>query len=206
MAVYPGGTQLDAFIDNYFDFYALDRAGFGFSLSGGYQLVPGLYVSGSLLYSLDRMRGSGYEIAFHQPALLAGLRWYPMPGKRFLQLGLEAGPAWLLFDNNIAFPGYENRGALGVGVNLSAACDFNAAFTGPHWQLCANLLYSYINGGSVLNPGISVKIAYKHSKKPPTEQEANFNEMSLAAGIVVPLIAVVSTWIGFSLIPPRDRS
>jgi hypothetical protein len=205
ISTYPWGSTVDHFIANYRNFYALDRFGYGFSVGGGYQIVQGLYVSGTLIYTLDWIHGSGYEFNFHQPALLAGLRWYPLRGKRYLQLGLEAGPAWLVFENNIAHPGYEDQSAIGLGVNLSAALDFNTGFTGPHWMLWANILYSYINGGSVVTPSIAVKMAYKHSKNVPAEEDLHIDEMSLAAGIVVPLITAVATLITIDLIPSMAK-
>jgi len=164
--------------------------------------MSGLNVVGTFIYTRDMIRGFGHNINILSPSLLAGVRWYPLESRRFLQLGLDLGPSWLVFQSNI--PGISDRSAVGLGVNTTVAIDFNHRLNGSHFLFGVNVLYSYINGGSVITPGVFTRIVFKRTRN--AGDDFNFGDASTAAGIVWPLFGAVATWIGFNMLPSSNRS
>ena len=193
------GTKMDEFIADCSKIYSLNRSVLGANVTSGYGIIPGLYIVGNFLYSRDLIRGFGYEINLRSTSLLAGVRWYPFKSNRFLQLGLEAGPSWLSLKNNIGIP--DNTG-LGIGINSLVGIDFKSSFDSPPFQFCINFLYSNINGGSKITPGISVKIGYR---KINYEEYFNTSDASVSAGIFYPVLCLVTAWIGYNMIPSNER-
>ena len=194
---------MDKFIDNYFDFYGLNRVVFGANVTSGYRIINGLYIVGTLIYTRDMIRGFGYQIDLRSPALLAGVRWYPLESHRFLQIGFDLGPSWLIFQNNI--PGISDNSGIGLGINTTAAIDFNHNYDAPPFLFGGNVLYSYINGGSVITPGIFAKIVYKRTKNAGGE-DFNIGDASTAAGIIWPIFGAIAAWIAYNMIPSSGRS
>jgi hypothetical protein len=170
----------------------------GATIASGYRVTDGLYVVGSFVYTRDMMRGYGININFYSPSLLAGVRWYPTRNHKFLQFGLDIGPTWLLFRNNI--PGIRNQTGIGVGINGTVAMDFNSSLNGPHWQLCGNIFYSNINGGSTVTPGITVKICYKRTKN-MGDDDFDPSEAVAASAVIWPSLLSLATLITFSMMP-----
>ena len=193
------GTKMDEFIKDCSELFSLNRSIFGANIASGYGIIPGLYIVGTFIYTRDMIRGFGYEINLRSSSLLAGVRWYPLKSKRFLQLGLDAGPSWLALKNNI---GLSDNTGLGIGINATVAIDFKSTFDTPPFQFCSNLHYSYINGGSAITPGISVKIGYR---KINYDEFFDASDASVSAGIIYPVICLVAAWIGYNMIPSSDR-
>jgi hypothetical protein len=194
---------MDKFIDNYFNFFGLNRVVFGANVTSGYRIISGLYIVGTIIYTRDMIRGFGYQIDLHSPALLAGVRWYPLESHRFLQIGFDLCPSWLIFQNNI--PGISDNSGIGLGINTTVAIDFNHNLNGPHFLFGGNVLYSYINGGSAITPGIFAKIVYKRTKNTGGE-DFNIGDASIAAGIIWPIFGAIAAWIAYNMIPSSDRS
>ncbi|MDR0656679.1 MAG: hypothetical protein LBG22_10230 [Treponema sp.] len=126
-----------------------------------------------------------------------------MKSKKYLQLGMEAGPSWLILESDI--PHVSNETGLGLGINAIVAMDFNPVSNGPHFQLCGDMMYAHINGGSEITAGIFLKVAYKKAKK-ILDSDDDIDTLSLAAGIVLPVLTAIGTWIGYNMIPSSDRS
>jgi len=197
------GQPMDKFIDNYFSFYGLNRVVFGATVTSGYRIINGLYIVGTVIYTRDIIRGFGYQINLRSPALLAGVRWYPLKSHRFFQIGFDLGPSWLFFQNNI--PGISDNSGIGLGINTTVAIDFHHNYDAPPFLFGGNVLYSYINGGSVITPGIFAKIIYKKTKNAGGE-DFDTGDASIAAGIIWPVFGVIATWIAYNMIPSSGRS
>jgi hypothetical protein len=196
-------TPMDDFIDNYFDFYSLNRIVFGLNVTSGYRIINGLYVVGTVILTRDMIWGFSYDTNIDASALLAGVRWYPLKSSRFLQFGFDLGPSWLSVESEV--PNISRTPAIGLGINITAAIDFKNTRDEFPLLLGGNFLYSYIKGGSVITPGIFAKFVYKRTKN-IGDEDFNTNDASTATGIIVPIICLIATWIGYNMIPPSQRS
>jgi hypothetical protein len=195
-------TPMDDFIDNYFDFYGLNRVAWGLNVTSGYRIINGLYVVGTFIYTQDMIWGFSHDINIHAPALLAGVRYYPLKSHRFLQIGFDLGPSWLSVESEV--PNISKSPAIGLGINGTMAIDFNYTRDEFPWLFGFNFLYSYINGGSVITPGIFAKFVYKRIKN-IEDEDFDINDASIAAGIW-PVMCFIATFIGYNMIPSSKRS
>jgi hypothetical protein len=201
------GREMDKLIDNYFDFYGLNRVVFGGNVTSGYRIINGLYVVGTFIYTRDMIWGFSYDTDIHAPALLAGVRWYPLESHRFLQIGFDLGPSWLSVESKV--PNISRSPAIGLGINTTWAIDFKNTRDEFPLLLGWNFLYSYIKGdskgGSVFTPGIFAKFVYKRTKN-IEDEDFDINDASIAAGIIWPVMCFIATWIVYNMIPSSNRS
>jgi hypothetical protein len=194
------GTSIDRLIDTYIDSLGFSRRTAGGSVSLGYGLTPGLFCTGSFLLVSDAISGFGNRMHFSSRFAFFGLRWYPLDSHKYLQLGLEAGPEWLVFKTDI--DGVQDRSLRGAAINSMIGLDLASTLNGPSLLFSGNIMYAYINGGAEISAGLLLKVAFKRTK---WAERYNETEMGYAAGIVIPVLVAFGTWLGYTRIPSHGE-
>jgi hypothetical protein len=127
-------------------------------LTIGWALTQNVYLVGTMAgvgdgYFDSQMKQSQLSVAMYG----IGVRYYPLPNKKYLQLGLDFGPSLMgIVDNNET-----SYSDLGFSARFSAAYDFDSTMTGftgiPGGALMMNIIESDVS----LSYTIFFKLAFK---------------------------------------------
>ncbi|MDR0707193.1 MAG: hypothetical protein LBF60_04870 [Treponema sp.] len=127
-------------------------------LTIGWALMQNMYLVGTIpavgdAYFDADMNQSQISVAMYG----IGARYYPLPSKKYLQLGLDAGLSArsILSNNKEGDPGY------GFSGRLSAAYDFDSTMTGITALLGGALMMNALEGDASLSYALFFKLAFK---------------------------------------------
>ncbi|MCL2557259.1 MAG: hypothetical protein FWE09_02145 [Treponema sp.] len=145
---------------------ALDQAGFeSFTVSlgatFGYAITQDIYAVGSLALFLKGMDRGSENIDLTTTLLGVGLRYYPLPSMRVLQLGGDLGLARIVITTNLPDVPPLSGSDFGFGLMLSAAIDFAASMTGPSFLLGSDFMLAFVQSETVVGFSIFAKFALR---------------------------------------------
>ena len=120
---------LDLLEDNDFD-----RTTLGLDLVIGGAVLPNLYVVGSVSGFADRLDNDDENLQLNTYLFGVGVRYYPLPSKKHLQLGADVGLANMVLDTSFDEVG-DYTSDNGTGLKLSVAWDFDSTLRGPAFML-----------------------------------------------------------------------
>ncbi len=126
------GDELDDALDLLED-NDFDRTTLSLDLTAGGAVLPNLYVVGSISGFADRFDDGDEDLQLNTYLFGVGLRYYPLPSKKHLQLGLDAGLAKIVATSS--FDDDDITSDTGSGFKLSVAWDFDSTLKGPAFML-----------------------------------------------------------------------
>ncbi|MDR1216587.1 MAG: hypothetical protein LBK25_07895 [Treponema sp.] len=132
-------------------------------LTIGWALMQDLYLVGTIsgigdIY-VDTQNNMIPMIAIETYGI--GARYYPLPSKKYLQLGLDLGLSQMsiLYDQNNQY--ITENSDVGFSGKLSAACDFDTTMTGFTALLGGALTMNIIENDTSLSYALFFKVAFK---------------------------------------------
>jgi hypothetical protein len=138
----------------------LDRLTMSLDISVGLAALQNLYIVGAIMGFGDRLyKGSDY-LQMNTYLFGPGIRFYPLPSMKHIQLGADFGLGRIVLDSNVSGTGAVSSSP-GFGTKISAAYDFDSTTTGPALLLGGNLLLNFIEGETITGFSIFAKFAYK---------------------------------------------
>jgi len=133
-----------------------------FNLSIGYAVMQNLYLVGTASGIIDSLNAS--NTLFLTTMLIGpGLKFYPLPEGKYLQIGLDAGYSALSMSLSDSSTSYD--GPSGFAFQVTAAGDFDRTLTGPALQLGAKFYWGLLSKESVYSVSLFAKFAYKGRRR-----------------------------------------
>lgn len=128
-----GDDEVDDSLDQ-LDDMGFDRTTLSLDLAMGGAVLPNLYVVGSITGFADRLDNDDEDLQLNTYLLGVGVRYYPLPSQKHLQLGVDVGLAKMAIDTSVdEYDGYTSDS--GTGLKLSVAWDFDSTLRGPAFLL-----------------------------------------------------------------------
>jgi hypothetical protein len=156
---YPASELNDAFEllkDN-----GYDQMTFSLDVSIGGALLQNLYMVGTIAGIGDSYNKSSDYIQMTTVLVGVGIRFYPLPSKKYLQLGADAGFGQMSLDTNIKAVQSAMESDLGQALKFSLAYDFDTTMTGFTLLLGSEVLLAFIEGETVTGYSVFLKLAFK---------------------------------------------
>ena len=131
-------------------------------LSIGYAVLPRLYIVGSVGCIVDSLHASN---ALYLTTLMLGpgIKFYPLPSMKYLQLGFDAGYTNMYM--KISDDPNSISGDGGFGMQISVACDFDSTLTGPALLLGGKFYMGILDGEFLPGFGLFAKFVVKAKRR-----------------------------------------
>jgi len=149
-------------INSFMALTGASRSTIDLDLSIGYAVLPNLCIVGSFGFNYDSLTVSS-TLEYSTGLIGPGLKFYPLPSMKYLQLGLDIGyTAISIIDSR--YPDSDD-GPSGFGAQITAAYDFSSKLTGPAVLLGGKFYAGYLDGQFMPAFSIFAKFVYKGSAK-----------------------------------------
>ncbi|GMO52806.1 MAG: hypothetical protein Pg6C_19090 [Treponemataceae bacterium] len=159
------GSELDDVIKQVRD-DGFDRMAVALDSSIGWAVTQKLYAVGSFCGLGDRLtyesseKTADYYVQINTYLFGLGIRWYPLPSGKYLQLGADAGFGRFIAVSNI--PGMKTAlSDWGFAQKLSIALDIDRTMTGPAILLGFEELLEFVEDDTAAGFSIFVKFVFK---------------------------------------------
>jgi hypothetical protein len=137
-----------------------DRVMVALDLSIGWAISQKWYIVGSITGLGDRLYYLSDYIQLNTYLIGPGIRLYPLPSGKYLQLGVDFGMGRMVSDSNVdQVDGLVSEP--GIGVKVSAAYDFDSTLTGFTFLLGAEFLADFIEDETICSVSLFGKFAFK---------------------------------------------
>ena len=141
---------------------AVTRITVDFDLSIGGAVIQNLFVVGTLGGIGDSLSASN-TLTLSTFLLGPGIKFYPLPSKKYLQIGLDLGYSFFTITDSRYTE--SEMGPKGFAAQISAAADFDSTLTGPALLLGGKFYLGILDGEAVTSFSIFAKFVYKGGKK-----------------------------------------
>jgi hypothetical protein len=153
------GEEVDDLIQ-LVDDNGLDRFTMSLDLSVGWAVLQNLYVVGSVSGFRDRLYKSSDYMQFNTYLYGVGIKFYPLPSKKHLQLGVDLGLGKMALQ--LSVPGINTIASEnGFAAKVSIAYDFDSTMTGPALLLGGDLLMDFIDSETITGFSVFAKFVLK---------------------------------------------
>ena len=140
------------------DLSGVTRISIDFDLSIGYALLQNFYLVGSLGGIADSL-SSKNTLTMLTMFVGPGIKFYPLPSKKYLQLGFDAGYSG--FSVSVSDSKDSYNGPNGFGMQISLIGDFDRTLTGPALLLGGKFYLGFMDGEVLPGFSLFAKFAYK---------------------------------------------
>jgi len=137
-----------------------ERLTISLGLAAGGAITQNIYIVGSISAFGDRFDINSNYMQLNTYLLGAGIRYYPLPSMKWLQIGADYGISWLVLTTDVIGEQVAVSD-FGTGLRLSVSCDFNGRMTGPSFLLGGELLISTIESDLVAGISLFGKLVFK---------------------------------------------
>ena len=136
----------------------VSRMTIGIDLSIGYALLPNFYLVGSIGGIADNLSASN-TLTLMTMIVGPGLKFYPLPSKKHLQLGFDFGFSGFNITDSSSTKSIE--GPSGIGFQISVFGDFDRTMTGPALLLGGKFYLGILSQKPVPGFALAAKFVYK---------------------------------------------
>ena len=144
-------------------FPGVTRMSIDIDLSIGYAVLQNLYIVGSIGGIADSLSAKN-TLTLMTMFVGPGVKFYPLPSKKYLQLGLDAGYSGLSL--SISDSPYDDvNGPNGFAFQFSLIGDFDRTLTGPALLLGGKFYLGFLDGEAVPAFSLFAKFVYKGKKR-----------------------------------------
>jgi len=144
------------------DLPGVTRISIDIDLSLGYAVIPNLYIVGSLGGIADSLSASN-TLTMMTMFIGPGVKFYPLPSKKYLQLGLDIGYSGFSISDSRSSDSI--KGPTGFAFQLSVVGDFDKTMTGPALLLGGKFYLGILDGEVVPAFSLFAKFVYKAKKR-----------------------------------------
>ncbi|MDR2521370.1 MAG: hypothetical protein LBC72_02275 [Spirochaetaceae bacterium] len=202
------GTSVVSFADTVPGNWALEDSWFASAAVGWSPFLRWLYLAVSAHYGVEAVSLDAQSLRFSLLNFSGGFRIYPLPSRKYFQLGLAAGPSFLEFETAAAGPAVPAARFTGMTFTGIFAYDFSRELLGPTALFGSQIAFTLLDNDWLMQAGVFAKVALKgiSGKNAAISIVDDTAQMVIVFPFVAALSSAVMCWTAYRFLAAGDRS